>query len=189
MPSELTGWARTPVDHFVAERLDAAGLTPQPTADRETLIRRVALDLTGLPPTLAELQRFLRQSGEDWYTDLVDHYLASPHYGERMAQVWLDAARYADTNGFHHDNVRTAWPYRDWVIAAFNDDMPYDRFVVEQLAGDLLPDASTAQIVASGFNRNHVTTDEGGAIDDEYLVEYAVDRVNTTASVFLGLTA
>ncbi len=198
VPSELTGWARTPVDHFVAARLDAAGLTPPPTADRETLIRRVALDLTGLPPTLAELERFLRIPGDDWYTDLVDHYLASPHYGERMAQVWLDAARYADTNGFHHDNVRTAWPYRDWVLDAFNSNKPYDEFLVEQLAGDLIADSidPTAQDVreldqlriATAFARMHNINDEGGAIDQEYRVEAIADRIETIATATMGLT-
>ena len=184
----MDGWVRTEIDRFIAARLEQAGLAPQSEADRETLIRRVHLDLTGLPPSVAEIQAFLADDRPDAYERLVDRVLRSPHFGERMAQVWLDAARYADTNGFHHDNVRTGWPYRDWVIEAFRQNMPYDRFVTEQIAGDLLPDASVEQRIASGFCRMHNINDEGGAIDAEYRVEALADRVETVATTFLGLT-
>ena len=150
------------------------------------------LDLTGLPPTPEELDAFLADTRPDAYERWVDRLLSEEpwvsRYAERMATPWLDAARYADTNGIHMDAGRQMWAWRDWVLAAFRDGMPFDRFLTEQLAGDLLPDATQDQIVASGFNRNHVITDEGGAIDEEYLVEYAVDRTNTTGEVFLGLT-
>jgi len=185
-------WPANAVDAFIAERLARAGLRPGPDADRATLLRRVFLDLTGLPPTPEELDAFLADARPDAYEAWVDRLLTEEPYrsrhAERMAAPWLDAARYADTCGIHTDAGRSLWPWRDWVLAAFRDQMPFDRFVTEQLAGDLLPDATQAQRVASGFNRNHVTTDEGGAIADEYLVEYAVERTSVTGSVFLGLT-
>src|SRR5690606_17044134 len=156
---------RNPVDAFVLRELEEQGLGLSPDADRETLIRRLSLGLTGLPPTPEEIDAFLADGAPDAFERLVDRLLASEHFGERMAIVWLDAARYADTNGFHHDNVRTGWPYRDWVIRAFNDNLPYDRFVTEQLAGDLLPDATEQQRIATGFCRMHNINDEGGAID------------------------
>lgn len=184
----MDDWVRTEIDRFVAARLEQAGLAPQAEADRETLIRRVHLDLTGLPPSVAEIQAFLADDRPDAYEHLVDRVLQSPHFGERMAQVWLDAARYADTNGFHHDNIRTGWPYRDWVIEAFRQNMPYDRFVTEQIAGDLLPEPTVEQRIASGFCRMHNINDEGGAIDAEYRVEALADRVETVATTFLGLT-
>ncbi|MEY2983235.1 MAG: hypothetical protein RL562_3462 [Planctomycetota bacterium] len=187
-PDDAGGWARTEIDRFIARRLAASGLDPQPDADRETLIRRVSLDLTGLPPSVEDIQAFLADERPDAYEILVDRVLASPHYGERMAQVWLDAARYADTNGFHHDNVRTGWPYRDWVIEAFRQNMPYDRFVTEQIAGDLLPEPTVEQRIASGFCRMHNINDEGGAIDQEYRVEALADRIETVATAFLGVT-
>lgn len=185
-------WARNPIDHFILARLDREGLAPSPEADRATLLRRVFLDLTGLPPTLEELDAFLADERPDAYERWVDRLLTEEpyvtRYAERMASPWLDQSRYADTIGIHTDNGRSIWPWRDWVLEAYRDNMPFDQFVTEQLAGDLIPDATTAQKVATGFLRNHVITDEGGAIVEEYLTEYAVDRVATTGSVFLGLT-
>ncbi len=179
---------RNPIDRFVLARLEAEGLEPSPPADRVTLVRRLTLDLTGLPPTPEEVDAFLADASPDAYDRLVSRLLASPRYGEHMARYWLDAARYGDTHGLHLDNERSLWPYRDWVIAAFNRNMPFDRFVIEQLAGDLLPDATREQRVATGFNRCNVSTSEGGSIDEEVRVRYAVDRVETTSTVFLGLT-
>jgi hypothetical protein len=173
-----------PVDAFVVARLRAVGHDLASEADRDTLIRRVFFDLIGLPPTPAQLDAARRSS----WSDLVDSLLASPHYGERMAVDWLDAARYADTDGYFGDKPRQMWLWRDWVICAFNDNMPFDRFTVEQLAGDLLPDATVAQRIATGFNRNHMANDETGLIDEEYRVEYVADRVDTTMSTWLGLT-
>ncbi|HLU39948.1 MAG TPA: DUF1549 domain-containing protein, partial [Planctomycetota bacterium] len=180
--------AGSPIDAFIRAELRARGLSPAPEADRATLIRRVSLDLVGLPPTPEEVEAFVHDARPDAYERLVDRLLASPHFGERMALVWLDAARYADTNGFHHDNVRTAWPYRDWVIRAFQENVPYDRFATEQLAGDLLPGATDEQRIATAFCRMHNINDEGGAIDAEYRVEAVCDRIETIASTFLGLT-
>jgi cytochrome c553 len=177
-----------PIDAFVRARLARDGLSIGPEADRRTLIRRVTLDLTGLPPTLEEIEAFLNDERPDAYERLVDRLLASPRYGERMALDWLDAARYADTHGYHIDSQRDMWAWRDWVIQAFNDNMPFDQFTVWQLAGDLLPDATPEQRIASGFNRNHPVNFEGGAIPEEYHVEYVVDRATTTATVWLGLT-
>jgi mono/diheme cytochrome c family protein len=182
------GWHENPIDAFVLGRLHARGLTPSPEASRETLIRRVTLDLTGLPPSLAEIDRFLTDSRPAAYQRLVDRLLASPRFGEHAGRIWLDAARYGDTHGLHLDNERSIWPYRDWVVAAFNANMPFDQFTVEQLAGDLLPKPSVSQLVATGFNRCNVTTSEGGAIADEYRFKYGVDRVETTSTVWLGLT-
>ncbi len=182
------GWQRNGIDNFVVARLAKHGLKPSPEADKETLLRRVSLDLTGLPPTLDELDTFVRDERDDAYERQVDRLLASPRFGERLAMVWLDAARYADTNGFHHDNIRTGWPYRDWVIRAFNDNMPFDRFVTEQLAGDLVEDAGESQRIASAFCRMHNINDEGGALDAEYRVEAVCDRIETIATTFMGLT-
>jgi mono/diheme cytochrome c family protein len=181
-------WARNPIDAFILARLEREGLQPSPEADRTTLIRRVTLDLTGLPPTPAEVDAFLADTSPNAYEEVVDRLLKSPRYGEHMARFWLDAARYGDTHGLHLDNYREMWPYRDWVIKAFNDNKPYDQFLTEQLAGDLLPDATLDQIVATGFNRCHVTTSEGGSIEEEVYVRNVVDRVDTTGTVFLGLT-
>lgn len=185
-------WAVNPVDRFLRAELERHGVAPNAPAERETLLRRLFLDLTGLPPTPEELDAFLADARPDAYERWVHKlFTEEPYrgrYAERMAVPWLDAARYADTSGIHMDAGRQMWLWRDWVLAAFRDGMPFDQFLIEQLAGDLLPDASEAQKIASGFNRNHVTTDEGGAIADEYLVEYAVDRAATTGSVFLGLT-
>jgi hypothetical protein len=177
-------WVRNPIDRFVLARLEQEGLAPSPEADHATLERRASLDLIGLPSTLDQLA----PTGPGSYEALVDRLLASPQYGERMAIDWLDAARYADTNGYQNDFARTMWPWRDWVIAAFNQNKPFDRFVVEQIAGDLLPGAALDQKVATGFNRNNRTVTEAGSIDEEWRIENAVDRVETTATVFLGLT-
>ena len=177
-----------PIDAFILERLEREGLDPAPEADPETLVRRAYLDLTGLPPTPEEVDTFLDDDRPDRYEQLVDRLLDSPHYGEHMARFWLDAARYGDTHGLHLDNYREMWPYRDWVIEAFNRNLPYDRFVVEQLAGDLLPDPTPDQVIATGFNRAHVTTSEGGSIEEEVYVRNVVERVDATGTVFLGLT-
>ena len=181
-------WPRNGLDFFVLQRLDLEGLPPSPTADRATLLRRVSLDLTGLPPTPGEIDAFLNDTAPDAYEKVVDRLLASPRYGERMAVRWLDAARYADTNGYQSDGERSMWRWRDWVIDAFNQNMPFDQFTIEQIAGDMLPNATLAQKIATGFNRNHRGNGEGGIIPEEYAVEYVVDRVETTASVWLGLT-
>ena len=167
--------SRNPIDRFILARLEREGLKPSPEADKATLLRRVTYDLTGLPPTPAEVDAFLADRSPDAYEKRVDALLQSPHYGERMAVPWLDAARYADTHGYHIDSHRGMWPWRDWVIDAFNRNLPFDQFVIEQLAGDLLPNATRDQKIASGFNRNHMINFEGGAIAEEYQVEY-VDR-------------
>jgi len=181
-------WPRNPIDFFILDRLEREGLTPSSEVDRAALIRRVTLDLTGLPPTPAEVEAFLSDKSSNAYEKVVDRLLESPHYGERMAIRWLEAARYADTNGYQTDGERTMWRWRDWVINAYNRNMPFDQFTIEQLAGDLLPNATLAQKIATGFNRNHRGNGEGGIIPEEYAVEYVVDRVDTTATVWLGLT-
>ncbi len=181
-------WARGAIDEFVLARLEAQGLRPSPEAQRPAWLRRVSLDLTGLPPTLAEMDAFLADTTSKAYEKVVDRLLASPRYGERMAIGWLEAARYADTSGYQTDGDRTMWRWRDWVIDAFNRNLPYDQFTVEQLAGDLLPGSTLPQRIATGFNRNHRGNAEGGIIAAEYAVEYVVDRVDTTATVWLGLT-
>jgi hypothetical protein len=180
--------AQHPVDAFLSVRLDKEGLAMQPEADRETLLRRVSLDLTGLPPTLAELDAFLGDTSEVAYEKVVDRLLASPHYGERMAMDWLDFARYADSNGFQSDGSRQMWPWRDWLIGAYNRNLPFDRFTIEQLAGDLLPNPTQDQIVATGFNRNHRLNGEGGRIEAEWFVETVIDRVETTGTTWMALT-
>jgi hypothetical protein len=183
-----TGWARTSIDGYILERLEEEGLKPSPEADRPTLARRLTLDLTGLPPTPAEVEAFVKDSSPDAVEKLVDRLLASPRYGEHMTRFWLDLARYGDTHGLHLDNYREMWPFREWVIRAFNDNVPFDRFVTEQLAGDLLPNATLDQQVASGFNRCHVTTSEGGSIEEEVYCRNVFDRTETFAQVFLALT-
>ena len=182
------GWVRHPIDAFVLARLEHEGMKPSPEADRATLLRRVSLDLTGLPPTLAEIDAFIADKSPGAYEKVVDRLLASPRYGERMAFTWLDAARYADSSGYQSDGERYMWRWRDWVIDAFNSNKPFDQFTVEQLAGDLLPNATLDQRIATGFNRNHRTNSEGGVIPEEYQVEYVVDRVDTTGTVFMGMT-
>ncbi len=181
-------WARSPLDRFILARLDAAGLTPAPEADKRTLARRVALDVTGLPPDLELLERFVTDDSDQAYEQLVDALLASVHWGEHRARYWLDAARYGDTHGIHIDNYREMYPYRDWVIQALNENKPFDEFTMEQIAGDLLPNPSLDQLVATGFQRNNITTNEGGVVPEEYEAIYAKDRAETIGGVFLGLT-
>ncbi len=176
------------IDHLVEARLARLGLAAAEEADRRTLIRRLSFDLVGLPPDPADVEAFVRDAAPDAYGRLVDRLLASPHYGERMAVGWLDVVRFADTIGYHSDNPRNIWPYRDWVIRAFNDNMPFDRFTIEQLAGDLLPNPTRDQRVATGFHRNHMLNEEGGVIAEEFLAELTGDRVETTATVWLGQT-
>ncbi|MCI0681696.1 MAG: PSD1 and planctomycete cytochrome C domain-containing protein [Gemmataceae bacterium] len=199
------GWPTNPIDRFILARLEKEGLAPMPQASPETLIRRVTLDLTGLPPTIAEIDEFLKdcanakpQAADTAYRKLVERLLASPRYGERMVLDWLDAARYSDTNGYQTDGTRAMWPWRDWVIEAFNKNMPFDQFTIEQIAGDLLPPPSPPsqggdelvirRKVATGFHRNHMLNGEGGRIAEESRVDYVVDRVDTTGTVWLGLT-
>jgi mono/diheme cytochrome c family protein len=181
-------WVSNDIDRFTLARMEEAGLQPSAEASKRTLIRRVTFDLTGLPPTPAEVDAFLADESPDAYATLIDRLLESPRYGEHMARYWLDAARYGDTHGLHLDNYREIWPYRDWVIQAFNNNMPFDQFTIEQLAGDLLPDATLEQQIATGFNRCHVTTNEGGVIKEEVYVRNVIDRVVTTGTVFMGLT-
>lgn len=181
-------WSANPIDRFLLAKIEANGLTPAAEADRRVLIRRVTLDLTGLPPTPKEVRAFLDDKSPTAYDKLVDRLLASPHYGEHRGRYWLDAARYADSQGLHIDNYREMWPYRDWVINAFNRNLPFDRFTVQQLAGDLLPNATLDDRIASGFHRCNVTTNEGGAIVDEVAAIYAKDRADTTGAVWMGLT-
>lgn len=185
---EIPEAGENPIDRFVAERLAKEKMSFSPEADRSTLLRRLSLDLTGLPPTPEETHAFLADTAPGAYERQVDRLLASPRFGEHMAVTWLDAARYADTNGFSIDGGRHQWLWRDWVIKAFNDNKPYDQFLIEQLAGDLLPNASEQQLVASGFNRNNAVTHEGGTIPEENLVNYVADRVKTTSETFMGLT-
>ncbi len=185
------GWSVNPIDAFVLDRLRREDLEPSEPADRTTLIRRLSYDLTGLPPTPQEIDAFLADDADDApdaYERVVDRLLASPRYGERMAMRWLDLARYADTHGYHIDSHRDMWPWRDWVIDAYTRNLPFDTFTMEQLAGDLLPDATRDQLIATGFNRNHMINFEGGAIPEEYQVEYVVNRLDTTSTVWMGLT-
>ena len=181
-------WRRNGIDAFVLAALDESQLLPSHEAGRATLLRRVMLDLTGLPPSLAEGEEFAQESSPDAYERMVDRVLASPHYGERMSRIWLDLARYADSSGYANDRLRSMWPYRDWVTEAFNADMPFDQFTVEQLAGDLLPGATQSQIVASGFHRNTPHQYEGGSDPEQYRVERVKNRLDTTGTVWLGLT-
>ena len=181
-------WAGNPIDRFILARLEQENLKPAPEADKATLLRRVTFDLTGLPPTPAEVDSFLADRKPGAYERVVDRLLQSPRYGEHEARYWLDLARYGDTHGLHLDNERSVWPYRDWVVKAFNRNLPFDQFTIEQLAGDLLPNATEEQKVASGFNRCNVSTSEGGAIDEEFYVRYAVDRTETTGVAWMGLT-
>ncbi len=187
-PTKKNAWARNPIDQFVLAKLEDESLTPSPEASRETLIRRVSLDLIGLPPTPAEVAVFLADKSPQAYEKVVDRLLLSPRYGERMALQWLDFARYADSNGYQTDGSRYQWPWRDWVIKAFNQNQPFDQFTIEQLAGDLLPNPTEAQIVATGFNRNHRLNGEGGIIAEEWRVETVIDRVETTGMTWMALT-
>jgi hypothetical protein len=181
-------WSRNSIDRFVLARLEREGLRPSPEADRATLIRRVSLDLLGLPPTPAEVDVFENDCGPEAYERLVNRLLASPHYGERQARPWLDQARYADTNGYEKDGGRSIWPFRDWVIRAFNQDVPFDQFTIQQLAGDLIPNPTTEERIATGFHRNTMINGEGGTDAEEFRVAAVVDRVNTTMQVWMGTT-
>src|SRR6056300_1593404 len=181
-------WFRNPIDSFVLEKLEENNLSPSPEARKETLIKRLYADLIGLPPTPEEVDAYLLDSSAGAYEKVVDHLLASPHYGERMALEWLDAARYADSNGFQFDGETYQWIWKNWVVQALNEDMPFDQFTIWQLAGDLLPDASTEQKIASGFNRNHLNNGEGGAIPEEQRFVILFDRMDVTSTTWLGLT-
>ncbi len=185
---QKASWPKNSIDHFILARLEQEGLQPSPSADKATLLRRITLDLIGLPPTPQELSAFLADRSPRAYEKAVDRLLESPHYGERMALDWLDAARFADTHGYHIDSGRDLTRWRKWVIDSFNQNKPFDQFTIEQLAGDLLPNATVDQKIASGFNRNHMINFEGGAIPEEYHAAYLIDRVNTTTTVWLGLT-
>ncbi|MDO6436893.1 DUF1553 domain-containing protein [Cyclobacterium sp. 1_MG-2023] len=181
-------WVKNEIDYFVYDKLAANGFQPSKRANKEILIRRLSFDLTGLPPTVEEVESFLADTSSQAYMKMVNHFLNSPHYGERLASKWLDLARYADSNGYQDDGMRNMWPWRDWVINAFNKNLPYDDFILWQLAGDLLPNPSYDQILATGFNRNHPQSQEGGIIPEEYRVEYVADRTNTLGKAFLGLS-
>ena len=186
--NDKDGWSTHIIDRFVVQQMDKKGLSPAPIAPKEILLRRLYFDLIGLPPSISEIDAFLNDESEDSFEKVVDHLLQSSSYGERMASIWMDIARYADTNGYQDDTQRFMWPWRDWVIHAYNKNLPYDEFVSWQLAGDLLPNATKEQILATGFNRNHMITQEGGVIEEEYRVEYVADRTATTAKSFMGLT-
>jgi hypothetical protein len=181
--------AAHPIDHFIRQRLASEDIQPAPEADRVSLIRRASFTLTGLPPTIAEVDTFLADEEHGAFGRVIDRLLKSPRYGEHMALEWLDAARYADSSGYQADWERHMWPWRDWVVEAYNANMPFDQFTIEQLAGDMLPEPTQSQLIATGFNRNHRINDEGGSLDAEFEVEYVADRVDTTATVWLGLSA
>lgn len=181
-------WPENEIDYFVLTAMEKHGLSPSEPATKSKLIRRLSLDLTGLPPNVKELEQFVLENDDFDYEEIVDYYLAKPAFGERMTREWLDVARYADSHGYQDDSYRTMWPWRDWVIHAFNENMPYDQFLTWQIAGDLLPNATKEQILATGFNRNHPITQEGGVIDEEYRSTYVTDRTNTLGKGVLGLT-
>jgi hypothetical protein len=182
------GWTLNSIDNFILARLEKEGLKPSEKASKEKLARRVSMDLTGLPPSIAQLDSFINDSSPEAYAKLVDKLLKSPHYGERLANEWMDVARYADSHGYQDEGESEMWPWRDWVIKSFNQNLPYDKFITWQLAGDLLPNASKDQILATGFNRNHMINAEGGIIDEEFRTEYVLDRVGTTGKAFMALT-
>ena len=185
---EDADWPKNEIDRFVLQELDKKNLSPNEEADKEHLLKRVFLDLTGLLPTPAQTNAFLTDGSPNAYEKTVDQLLQQPQYGERMAINWLDVARYADSHGYQDDNYRSQWPWRDWVIHAFNRNLPYDQFTTWQLAGDMLPNATKEQILATGFNRNHKITEEGGVIDEEYRVEYVNDRTTTLGRALLGIS-
>src|SRR5262245_61038536 len=188
-PVRNQAWVRNPIDQFLLARLEAEGVSPAPEAERSVLIRRLSFDLTGLPPQPEAMRRFLADAAPDAYEQLVDRFLASPHYGEHWGRHWLDLARYADSDGYEKDGIRPyAYLYRDWLIAALNRDLPFDRFTIEQLAGDLLPEAGPDEKTATGFHRQTLTNKEGGVDQEEYRCKAVVDRVSTTGTVWLGLT-
>jgi hypothetical protein len=181
-------WPANEIDHFILAKMEERNLEPNEEADKERLLKRVSFDLTGLPPDISLQEKFLADVSADAYEKVVDQLLASPHYGEKMAISWLDVARYADSHGYQDDGYRTMWPWRDWVIHAFNQNYPFDKFITWQLAGDLLPNPTKEMLLATGFNRNHKITQEGGVIDEEYRIEYVTDRTNTFGKAFLGLS-
>ena len=187
-PNESAVEGLSPIDQFVVRKLESNGLQLSPKATREKLIRRATFDLTGLPPTIEEIDAFLSDESPNAFEKVVDRLLASPHYGQRMASDWLDVARYSDTYGYQVDRDRYVWPWRDWVIQAFNENKHYDEFVIEQLAGDLLPNATDDQVLATTFNRLHPQKVEGGSVEEEFRVEYVADRTQTFGTAFLGLT-
>lgn len=181
-------WAKNEIDRFVLEKLEQKKLEPNPQADKERMLKRVSFDLTGLPPSIEMMDKFLADGSSNAYAKVVESLLQNPAYGEKMALHWMDVSRYADSHGYQDDNYRSQWPWRDWVIHAFNKNMPYDQFITWQLAGDLMPNATKEQLLATGFNRNHKITEEGGVIDEEYRVEYVTDRTNTFGKALLGVT-
>jgi len=181
-------WAKNEIDYFILKKLDEKNLSPNEEADKERLLKRVSLDITGLPPSVEVMDKFLNDNSPNAYEKAVDNLMSTPQYGEKMAVHWLDVARYADSYGYQDDNIRTQWPWRDWVIHAFNENMPYDEFLTWQIAGDMLPNATKEQILATGFFRNHKYTEEGGVIDEEYRIEYLVDKTKTFGKGILGLT-
>ena len=181
-------WPRNPIDDFVLARLEAKKLAPSPEADRRTLIRRLSLDLTGLPPTLSEIDHFVADRSPDAYEKVVERLLASPHYGERWARHWLDAMSYADSNGYEKDLARSIYPYRDWVIDAYNNNMPFDQFAIDQLAGDLLPHSTLNDKIATGFLRNSMLNEEGGVDPEQFRIESIIERMDVMGKAFLGLT-
>jgi hypothetical protein len=183
-----TAWLKNQIDNFILQKLEQKGIDPNPEADKERLLKRLSLDLTGLPPSLPMMDAFLADKSANAYQKMVDQLIQSPQYGEKMTLHWLDVARYADSHGYQDDNYRTQWPWRDWVIHAFNENLPYDKFITWQLAGDLLPNSTQEQLLATGFNRNHKITEEGGVIDEEYRVSYVTDRTNTFGKALLGIT-
>ena len=185
---EQHDWPKNEIDHFILASIEQAGLSPNEMADKERLLKRVSLDITGLPPSLELQQKFLGDATGNAYEKIVDELLLQPQYGEKMATYWMDVSRYADSHGYQDDGYRTMWPWRDWVIHAFNENYPYDQFVTWQLAGDLLPNPTKEQVLATGFNRNHKITQEGGIIQEEYRIEYVTDRTNTFGKAFLALT-
>lgn len=181
-------WIRNEIDYFILDKIDAAGLQPNEEADKERLLKRICLDITGLPPTIEMMDKFLADRSADAYEKMVDVLLQAPQYGEKMAVHWMDVARYADSYGFQDDNIRTQWPWRDWVIHAFNNNIPYDKFITWQLAGDMLPDADKEKILATGFFRNHKYTEEGGVIEEEYRIQYLMDKTKTFSKAILGIS-
>src|SRR3569833_1574738 len=181
-------WVKNPIDNFILKKQEQYGLKPNPEADKEHLLKRLSLDLTGLPPTIEMQNRFLADNSPNAYEKVVDELMKSPTYGEKMALHWMDVARYADSHGYQDDNYRTQWPWRDWVIHAYNENLPYKDFITWQLAGDLIPNHTQEQLLATGFNRNHKITEEGGVIDEEYRVAFVTDRTNTFGKAMLGIT-
>ena len=184
----IENWASNEIDYFIANKLESKGMSPSEIEEKEILIRRAYFDLTGLPPSLENIDDFISDSSDSAYERVIDNLLESKTYGERMAAIWMDLSRYGDSHGYQDDQERIMWPWRDWVIHAYNSNMPYDKFITWQMAGDMLPNATKEQILASGFNRNHKITQEGGVVPEEYRVEYVADRTVTSAKIMMGLT-